>query len=116
MNKDKTKEKRAGFTQAPWIVSDVIKHGARIYRTIRQKGRFKLAEVFAFNEGATGSQEGREEDEANAHLIVSAPEMYAQVKLFERMLVELQMQGETGVDEELENVREVLAKADGGGA
>jgi len=80
MNNDKTKEKRAGFTQGPRIVS----------------------------------LKGLTHEEAKR--VASAPEMYEQCKLFERMLVELQMQGETGVDEELENVREVLAKADGGGA
>ena len=40
--------------------------------------------------------------------------MYQQCKLFEKMLVHLQMQGETGVDEELENVRELLASVEGG--
>ena len=43
-----------------------------------------------------------------------APELYEQCKLFERMLVKLQMQGETGADEALEEVRAVLAQVDGG--
>ena len=53
------------------------------------------------------------EDKANARLIASAPELYEQCKLFERVITELLMQGETGVDYELEKLREVLAKADG---
>lgn len=54
------------------------------------------------------------EDEANARLIASAPDLFAQCKLFERVLAELQMQGETGVDEQLTKMREILAKVDGG--
>ena len=49
-----------------------------------------------------------------AKRVASAPALYEQCKLFERALMGLQMQGETGVDEELEKLREVLAKADGG--
>ena len=117
MIKDKTIEKGASFTQGPWIVSDVIKHGARIYRTIRQKGRFKLAEVFAFNEGATGSQEGREEDKANARLIAQAPAMYEQCKLLERMLASGDLSathdGLTNCNM-LAQLREILANVDGG--
>lgn len=71
-----TKEKHATHTPGPWVISKVIKHGARCYRTIRQEGKFKLAEVFAFNECATGTKEGKAEDEANARLIAVAPEMY----------------------------------------
>ena len=54
------------------------------------------------------------EQEKDARLIAAAPEMYEMCKLFEKMLVQLQMQGETGVDEELENVRKLLASVDGG--
>ena len=50
---------------------------------------------------------------ANA-LIAAAPELYEQCKLFERAIVELMMQGETGGYEELEKLREILAKVDGG--
>ena len=52
--------------------------------------------------------------EANARLIAAAPAAYEMCKLFEKMLVQLQMQGETCVDEELENVRKLLASVDGG--
>ena len=51
---------------------------------------------------------------ANARLIAAAPELYAQCKLFERAIVELMMQGETGGYEELEKLREILAKVGGG--
>ena len=51
---------------------------------------------------------------ANARLIAAAPELHAQAKILERLLTELAMQGETGTDEALEEVRVVLAKVDGG--
>jgi len=114
-NMNDTKEKRATFTQGPWVISNVIKHGARCYRTIRQKGRFKLAEVFAFNECATGTEEGRAEDEANARLIAAAPAMYEMCKLFEKVLIRAYvMAGDSGAKGELEKLREVLAKVEGG--
>ncbi len=53
---------------------------------------------------------------ANARLIAAAPELYEQAKILERLLTELAMQGETGTDEALEEVRAVLAKVDGGEA
>ena len=66
----KTEEKTA-HTPGPWIASDVIKQRGKCYRTIRKEGRFKLAEVFAFNEnappflfGADGSREGKAAEEA----------------------------------------------------
>jgi len=49
-----------------------------------------------------------------ARLIAAAPELHAQAKVLERLLTELAMQGETGTDEALEEVREILAKVDGG--
>lgn len=54
------------------------------------------------------------EDEANARLIAAAPELYEQAKILDRLLTELSMQGETGTDEALDEVRAVLAKVDGG--
>ena len=104
-----TKEKHASHTPGPWVISSVIKHGARCYRTIRQEGRFKLAEVFAFNECATGTEEGKAEDHANARLIAAAPAMYEAlanlVADWERCI------GEIPHDHE---AREVLAKVEGG--
>ena len=95
MNEDNTNEKRAGFTPGPWQKSE-----GEIYR-----GNDPICDIIYYA--------GHEVDEANARLIASAPELYEQCKLFERALVELQMQGETGADYELEKLREVLAKADG---
>ena len=104
MNKDNTIEKRAGFTLGPWTSEDCSPGES-------------AGLCFAINSEHTvvaRTTDGWKEAQANARLIASAPELYEQCKLFERMLVELQMQGETGVDEELEKLREVLAKADGG--
>ena len=95
MSKDNTKEKRAGFTQGPWQEIQL-----QIYR-----GNDPICDIIDYH--------GSEINVANARLIASAPELYEQCKLFERALVELQMQGETGADYELEKLREVLAKADG---
>ena len=98
MNKDKTKAKRAGFTPGPFHVQLLSESKKLPYAIINDN-----IDVIA-----------RVHSEPDARLIASAPELYEQCKLFERMLVELQMQGETGVDYELEKLREVLAKADGG--
>ena len=57
---------------------------------------------------------GTGRDVANARLIAAAPELHAQCKLFERAIVELMVQGETGGYEELEKLRAILAKVDGG--
>ena len=95
MNKDNTIEKRAGFTPGPWQESE-----GEIYR-----GNDPICDIIDYH--------GSEIDKANARLIASAPELYEQCKLFERAIVELLMQGETGADYELEKLREVLAKADG---
>ena len=103
MNKDETIEKRAGFTQGPWTSEDCTPGES-------------AGLCYAINSEHTvvaRTTDGWKEARANARLIASAPELYEQCKLFERALVELQMQGETGVDEELEKLREVLAKADG---
>ena len=50
------------------------------------------------------------EDEANARLIASAPAMY---EVLAELLDTLEVSRGYGFDEEYENVREVLAKADG---
>jgi len=106
-----TKKKHATHTPGPWVISSVIKHGARCYRTIRQEGRFKLAEVFAFNECATGTDEGKAEDEANARLIAAAPEMYEMLKELESGIhLARARKGSKTIDK----LREVLAKVEGG--
>jgi len=96
--KDKTIEKRAGFTPGPWMV-----------------GNYNYIKGAIFSVAVAIDLPGQDEKEkqANARLIAQAPAMYEQCKLFERALVELQMQGETGVDEQLTQLREILAKVDG---
>ena len=107
-----TKEKHTTFTPGPWVISKVIKHGARCYRTIRQEGKFKLAEVFAFNECATGTKEGKAEDAANARLIAAAPEMYEAMKAILAVVNDPRpIFPGTAIGDKL---REVLAKVDGG--
>ena len=97
--KNDTKEKRATFTQGPWVVSS---HVTQIHSE-----KYGLVTVLEdFTEKST--------TQANARLIAAAPELYEQCKLFERAIVELMMQGETGGHEELEKLREVLAKVAGG--
>ena len=103
MSKDKTIEKRAGFTQGEWTSEDCTPgESAGLCFAIKSEHTV-IARTTA----------GWKEARANAHLIASAPELYEQCKLFERAIVELLMQGETGGDYELEKLREVLAKADG---
>ena len=101
--KNETKEKRATFTPGPWTSAWVgtKPHGSAVVWLGENTN--KRIEV-------TGT--GR--DIANARLIAAAPELHAQAKILERLLTELAMQGETGTDEALEEVRAVLAKVDGG--
>ena len=103
--KNETKEKRATFTPGPWTSAWVgtKPHGSAVVWLGENTN--KRIEV-------TGT--GR--DIANARLIAAAPELHAQAKILERLLTELAMQGETGTDEALEEVRAVLAKVDGGEA
>ena len=51
---------------------------------------------------------------ANARLIAAAPEMLEQCKLFEKVLRACIMAGDSGAELELEKLREVLAKVEGG--
>ena len=99
--KNETKEKRATFTPGPWTSAWVgtKPHGSAVVWLGENTN--KRIEV-------TGT--GR--DIANARLIAAAPELHAQAKILERLLTELAMQGETGTDEALEEVRAVLAKVD----
>ena len=103
-----TKEKHATHTPGPWHYSEVIQGRDQYYRQIRAD--FKIAEVHACHSGVAGTKEGRAEDEANARLIAAAPELLAQCKFLERMLVT------TGhySSNKLAKLREVLAKVEGG--
>lgn len=94
----KEKEKRATFTPGPWHVRP-----GKNYYHVHCEDEVALVENFTV-----------EDPTANARLIAAAPELHAQAKVLERLLVELAMQGETGTDEALDEVRAVLAKVDGG--
>ena len=103
--KEKTIEKRAGFTQGPWHVQLLTFQDTALSEP-------KKLPYAIFDNNIDVIARGHEE--RDARLIAQAPAMYQQCKLFEKVLVHLQMQGETGVDEELENVRELLASVEGG--
>ena len=107
------KEKRATFTPGPWTSAWVgtKPHGSAVVWLGENTN--KRIEVMS---GRANLVDKTGRDEANARLIAAAPEMHAQCKLFERAIVELMMQGETGGYEELEKLREILAKVDGGEA
>ena len=100
MNKDETIEKGAGFTPGPWKV----KYDKQGYPYVGVE-----SDPHTY-QGTIATVEQRKD----ARLIAAAPDLFAQCKLFERVLVELQMQGETGVDEKLAQLRELLANVDGG--
>ena len=106
------KEKHATHTPGPWHYSEVIRGRDQYYRQIRAD--FKIAEVHACHSGVAGTKEGRAEDEANARLIAAAPELLEQCKLFEKCLTYLINSGDSGADLDRDNLREVLAKVDGG--
>lgn len=97
MNKDKAKEKRAGFTPGAWV----IELGKEHYLIEDKKGvRVALIENWT---NAT--------PKANARLIASAPEMY---EVLTELLDTLEVSKGYGFDKEYAQVREVLAKVDGG--
>ena len=105
------KEKRATFTPGPWHAFEQSSYSAT-------KGLFEIdanhpsgnRQTIAVTPFAGDGHELW----ANARLIAAAPELHAQAKILERLLTELAMQGETGTDEALEEVRALLAKVDGG--
>lgn len=111
-NMNDTKEKHATFTPGPWHYSEVIRGRDQYYRQIRAD--FKIAEVHACHSGVAGTKKGRAEDEANARLIAAAPDLLAQCKLFKKVLRACIMAGDSGAELELEKLREVLAKVEGG--
>ena len=53
------------------------------------------------------------EDQANARLIASAPELFEQCKLFEQLLSTLIIEGHSGADLERDNLRAILDKVKG---
>jgi len=102
MNKDKTIEKGAGFTPGPWKVAN--------YNYIR-------GTIFSVAVAIDLPGQDEKEKQANARLIASAPELYAQCKLFERMLASGDLSathdGLTNCNM-LARLREILANVDGG--
>ena len=107
MNKDTTKEKHATHTPGPWVVGSNVTAGNKL------EGCSIFAEKIKDQIGWMRFDLD-EENHANARLIAAAPELHAQALVLERLLTELAMQGETGTDEALEEVRAVLAQVDGG--
>ena len=116
------KEKRATFTPGPWhawcckenetgggIFQDANTESQRMICRMSKEKR-----VIHKDKRKSDDFVHSGEDEANARLIAAAPELHAQAKVLERLLTTLAMQGETGTDEALDEVREVLAKVDGG--
>ena len=53
------------------------------------------------------------EDQANARLIASAPELLEQCKLFEKLLTVMIMEGDSGADLERDNLRAILDRVEG---
>ena len=101
MNNDKTKEKRAGFTQGPWTSEDCTPgESAGLCYAIKSEHTVIARTTDGWNEA-----------QANARLIASAPAMY---EVLTELLDTLELSKRYGFNEEYENVREVLAKVDGG--
>ena len=53
------------------------------------------------------------EDQANARLIASAPELFEQCKLFEQLLSTLIIEGHSGADLERDNLQAILDRVEG---
>ena len=117
MNKDKTIEKRAGFTQGPWTSEDCTP-GESTGLCYAIKSEHTIV---------ARTTDGWKEAQANARLIASAPELYAQCRMLENLLENLQdekgahelcsdyeVESYKQVNEQLAQVRELLAKVDGG--
>ena len=96
-------------TQGPWTVETILDQDGDGSSCFPSYGRSR-EDYILMNPIPTDD----DEIAANARLIAAAPELYEQCKLFERVITELMMQGETGGYEELEKLREILAKVDGG--
>ena len=106
-----TEEKRATFTPGPWHA-----HGTRV-------STWETQDEIDFHGDEVIAETGFN---ANARLIAAAPGLLEQCKLFEKVLCELKVQSENcayaeyayhqlrenGID--LDKLREVLAKVEGG--
>ena len=133
-----TKEKHATHTPGPWSLSciDGVKDslmvgggddGSDIVADIRTYENYILDvradhQSFECNTHAhkrlsakiARLERKEKESWANARLIAAAPELLEQCKLFEKCLTHLINSGHSGADLERDNLREVLAKVDGG--
>jgi len=95
-----TKEKHATFTPGPWVVK-YDKKGLPFIGVASDPWTYP---------GTVATVE----DEKDARLIAAAPDLLAQCKEFEKVLRACIMAGDSGAELELEKLREVLAKIDGG--
>ena len=91
------------FTQGPWKSGWVGErpHGAAVVWIPDSSTCNERVEVHTSNA------------RANARLIASAPELFAQCKFLEKVLTEAIMTGDSGADLELDQLRELLAKVEG---
>ena len=97
-----TKEKHA-FTPGPWQKATIgIGTNSKQVVWLGEKTGRRIQVI------STGR------DEANARLIAAAPELLEQCKLFEKCLTYLINSGDSGADLERDQLREVLAKVEGG--
>ena len=109
MNKDKTIEKRAGFTPGEWTIRECPQggnyEGGEDPFTISADGKF-IASIKLQSRNT----------QANARLIAQAPAMYEQCKFLERMLASGDLSathdGLTNCNM-LAQLRELLANVDG---
>ena len=98
-----TKEKHATHTPGPWEKATIgIGTNSKQVVWLGEKTGRRIQVI------STGR------DEANARLIAAAPELLSQCKLFEKVLRACIMAGDSGAELELEKLREVLAKVEGG--
>ena len=95
-----TKEKHATHTPGPWVVKH-DKEGLPLIGVASDPWTY-LGTVATV------------EQEKDARLIAAAPDLLAQCREFEKCLTYLINSGDSGADLELDKLREVLAKVDGG--
>jgi hypothetical protein len=99
-----TTEKHATHTPGPWEMEDCTPG--------KSEGL-----CFAINSEHTivaRTTDGWKKAKANARLIAAAPDLLSQCREFEKCLTYLINSGDSGADLELDKLREVLAKVDGG--
>jgi len=104
-------EKQVTHTQGPWHCGQLNGEGAIFAnngkRLTIENGLHSLHPI-CHVQNTFGK-----EDQANARLIASAPELLEQCKLFEKLLSTLIMEGHSGADLERDNLRAILDKVEG---